>query len=481
MLFRSFGKWGSALGAVVPVLGQVATVIRGTEGAFQAAGALLGRYVEAGGSPGRDLGTGEIGIVKPGQRTAQEAALQNELDAMAALLAKSGGPQFRSGVGLRNFPLVLRDEERAFLSAEEAAREEAEAIAYGTEIIERRKAATEAMNQAQEIALQTTLSQIQQRRSLIESDRLLTDQQRREGVLAMLEEERAKLLEVLGMWERRRSQITETGPAGELARANIDSQMAGVRGQLGALEGQRIGLAQEAYLETPMGQLREWAVSFGTTSQQIGQALTQNIGTAVNGISNGISNLVLGTGTWADAMRNAASAIIQDLIRMAVQMAVVKLLMMAIPGFGQAGAVAGMVPIPGFASGGLIPGTPSDRDNRLAMVATGEHVTNARAVSYYGAGILDAFNRMAIPREAALAAFGSYSGPVARSASLGFASGGLVGAGALTGGISVSAAPVNVAILNTRAEMRDWAQSAEGKRVVFDAVSKRTMELGMRG
>jgi hypothetical protein len=371
--------------------------------------------------------------------------------------------------------------------------------------------AKRALEQAEELRLQTELLRIQQRRAMIEADRLLPADQQRGRVLAVLEEERAALEKVLAMWEARRAAITEGGPEGELARAQIDREIAGTMGDIGQIDAEKLRLNQEAFLETPMGQMQNWLQQMGTMSQQIGQALTQNIGTAIDGISNGISNMILGTGTWADAMRQTASAIIQSLVRIGVQMVVQaalgKSLTMAsaattstamattaaaaapaaaatsVASFGSSailGSVAALAAIAAiiaaitgaFAEGGLVPGAPSRRDNRLAAVATGEYVVRTDAVSHYGADVFEAMNRMAVPRSW-LAGFGR---PVRPSAAFGFAGGGLVGDAP-----HIEAPKVNIAILNTRGEMREWMESAEGQRVAFDAVSKRTMELGVRG
>lgn len=371
--------------------------------------------------------------------------------------------------------------------------------------------ATKAREQAEELRLQTELLRIQQRRALIEADQLAPAQQRRNLVLGILEEERAALAKVLEMWHARRAAITESGPEGELARAQIDREIAGTMGEMGQLDAEALRLNQEAFLETPMGQMHNWLQQMGTMSQQIGQALTQNIGTALDGISNGISNMILGTGTWADAMRQTAASIIQSLVRIGVQMVVQAALgrsltvasaattstamattaaaaapaaaATSVASFGSSailGSVAALAAIAaiiaaitgGFAEGGLIPGAPSRRDNRLAAVATGEYVVRTDAVGHYGAEFFEALNRMAVPRSW----LGGIGLPARPSAASGFAGGGLVGAGT-----SAEAPKVNIAILNTRAEMRDWMESAEGQRVAFDAVSRRTMELGVRG
>ena len=125
-----------------------------------------------------------------------------------------------------------------------------------------------------------------------------------------------------------------------------------------------------------------------------------------------------------------------------------------------------------FAEGGLVPGAPSRRDNRLAAVASGEYVVRTDAVSHYGAALFEAFNRMAVPKSW----LGGVGVPTRPSAAFAFAGGGLVGSAQ-----AAEAPKVSIAILNTRAEMRDWMESAEGQRVTFDSVNKRTMELGMRG
>lgn len=109
------------------------------------------------------------------------------------------------------------------------------------------------------------------------------------------------------------------------------------------------------------------------------------------------------------------------------------------------GSVAGA--IPGFAGGGHIrgPGT-STSDSVLIAASAGEHITRAKAVSYYGPGFFDLLNRMTIPRDAlrqllaGLKGFnmgglvGGMSQPVVNFSIPRFAQGGLVTAPAAVAG-----------------------------------------------
>lgn len=53
----------------------------------------------------------------------------------------------------------------------------------------------------------------------------------------------------------------------------------------------------------------------------------------------------------------------------------------------------------GAAKGTIVPGAPSDKDNTIARVASGEAITNARAVQYYGKGLFNSLNNMELPQD----------------------------------------------------------------------------------
>lgn len=335
--------------------------------------------------------------------------------------------------------------------------------------------ARRALEQAEELRLQTELLKIQQRRAMIEADRLLPADRQRGRVLGVLEEERAALEKVLAMWEARRAAITEGGPEGELARAQIDREIAGVYGDIGQIDAEALRLKQDAFFESPLGQIRKMATEAPTLFQEMGNVITGSITGAIDGVSNSLTDVIMGTKSWGQAFREVASQVVSQLIQMTIRMilfnGIFKSIGMAIG--GPAGAVIGTPSFAGrFAGGGLVPGAPSRTDNRLAAVATGEFVMPSDATAYYGAGAMEAIRRMRVPRSW-LAGFGR---PVMPRAAFGFAAGGLVGDAP-----RIEAPKVNIAILNTRGEMREWMESAEGQRVAFDAVSRRTMEMGVRG
>lgn len=66
--------------------------------------------------------------------------------------------------------------------------------------------------------------------------------------------------------------------------------------------------------------------------------------------------------------------------------------------FGVLSSISGPDKGGGKAAGGLIPGTPSSKDDRLQAVASGEYITNAQAVKYYGTDLFDSINNMTLPQ-----------------------------------------------------------------------------------
>lgn len=76
--------------------------------------------------------------------------------------------------------------------------------------------------------------------------------------------------------------------------------------------------------------LTAWVNSFGTTAQAAATIITNTLGHAVDGLSNAISGLVLGTMTWKQAFQQAASAIVQDIIRIVIQQTVGRAVMYAV-------------------------------------------------------------------------------------------------------------------------------------------------------
>lgn len=242
------------------------------------------------------------------------------------------------------------------------------------------------------------------------------------------------------------------------------------------------------------------------------------LGNAINGVSFGITGLITGTHTWADAMQQTKNAIIGALVNIGVQMvaqfalsqalqaasaltatstgaSIFGAMMPAALATGAAtygiGTVAGIALTiaamvaaiaafsGGFYEGGMVPGAPASRDNRIAAVASGEFITNSKAVSYYGPELFSALNSMKMPR-------GSIAGmraPVRPSSSLTFATGGLVGPAALGGGapqVNVEPAPVHFYVLRDPNELQAAMEAHSGQKLLYRMVDKVMLNLGVK-
>lgn len=169
-------------------------------------------------------------------------------------------------------------------------------------------------------------------------------------------------------------------------------------------------------------------------------------------------------------------------------------------GIGLAIALAAIAAIIGalaFAEGGYIrgPGGPKE-DKVLVRVSSGEGITNAAATQRYGGkSFIDAVNDQRL--ESFLPGlFRAMPVPEIRFDPgqihlRGFAEGGFIGAptsqrelptladSGFSPNVNVSPAPVNVAVLNNREELRQWLASADAGAVIFDHVRRRKLELGV--
>lgn len=122
-----------------------------------------------------------------------------------------------------------------------------------------------------------------------------------------------------------------------------------------------------------------------------------------------------------------------------------------------------------FAEGGLVPGAPSSKDNRIANVATGEYIFDARSVQAMGPRWFAGMHAAIQNKD-----FGAIGGMSRPKNVRGFAGGGLVGddpvdTGAVTSGGDTN---VNIAQANTRNQQRDFLRK-EGLKIVMDEFSGR--------
>ncbi len=92
-----------------------------------------------------------------------------------------------------------------------------------------------------------------------------------------------------------------------------------------ALLGQKMKAA--SFGGTIRADLTSWANQFGTTARQVGNIITNTLGTAINGVSQALTNAIFQTGSWKEAWNQAAQAIVQNIITIALQWAVSRAVM----------------------------------------------------------------------------------------------------------------------------------------------------------
>ena len=296
---------------------------------------------------------------------------------------------------------------------------------------------------------------------------------------------------------------------------------------------------QQAALLTPGGQMtaqlnqlqNQWAL----TSQNIGRDITQNIESAVNGVSNALSGLILGTKNWRQSSAEVGQGIVQQLVKIGVQMLanfilgkVLKKadtadtiannsakegslattgLLESITSYGVAALVgvaafvAAMALAGSFAEGGLIPGKPSHKDNTFAHVASGEYIVRTAAVDHYGVQLFHALNSMKLPAHAAgglvqdrpfiddATFYSRLGGMKIASNHQSFAAGGLVGSSpssavplmisAASPSVSVGGHKVTLIQTRDRSEMLQALQSSEGRKIVIGHVAGNRTKIGI--
>ena len=248
--------------------------------------------------------------------------------------------------------------------------------------------------------------------------------------------------------------------------------------------------------------LRDWAQSVGSTFHQIAGILTTTIKSAFSGVANALTSVIMGTQSASAAFSQMALQMATSFIASVIEMILIATV--AIPiltalgilsggatvSTGVAATTAGLAAgasmagtYATYAEGGLIPGPASTADTIPAWLSTGEHVTRAAAVSYYGAGMLAAINDMSIPRDSLYAAVGSarYRTGSTPSHSSHYADGGLVGTVPSSGAtVNVAPAAVNVAVLKDRNEIDRYFESTAGKKMIVQTFKGNRRAMGQR-
>lgn len=402
--------------------------------------------------------------------------------------------RFLTGTGGFTAPSEARDRLAAAVSGRMSARD-AQAAAEGPT----RQTITAApiLNiraelQASELAFQERLMALRNQAGSVEANWLLTNNQKRERRVAILDEEVRLMDEQIAALEQLRAAATEE------ERAQIDRQIAAMRGQQGGLRNQMLGLGPDpsSFSEQWGAALVQLQDQFLTVAQFTARAFTDAFTTATGAISQGIQGLIMGTATWGQALLNIGQSVVQSLVKsfsdMVAQWIMTHVLMKgvslawsafqsmlrakdvaeanatemaktpalsinavlaSIGSFGVAAivgvaAIAGILAAVGaFKSGGYTgDGHP---DAVAGIVHRGEFVVPADAVDRIGVGTLEAMTSSAQSGTPAPVNLTSTASPIT----------------------------MNMAVFDDPQRMTDWLRSSSGRQVLVDLMRQHAHEV----
>ena len=341
---------------------------------------------------------------------------------------------------------------------------------------------------AADAQLGRNLASIEQERARIENDRFTTAVEK-QRLLAPLYEREQELL---------RSRVALLRE--ELALTGDEAARQSLQGRIDTLEGRSAGVTAAQTGNTELGfgdqfdaDLTALQDRFGTTTQAISGFITDGIGTALQGVSDGIYGLITGTATWGQVALQAGAQILKSLINIGVQQAALHI----------AGLVQGKV------------AAQSQATNNAQIAASAAPAAAATSISSYGAAAVVGTLAAVVGIAAIIAllskgfADGGYTGPggkyepagivhageyvlpasvvqrigLANVQALhygrGYADGGLVSvdpatfsggaAGGMGGG---SERPMNLNIFLSEEQLRDSVYNSEGEALVVDIMRR---------
>lgn len=345
--------------------------------------------------------------------------------------------------------------------------------------------------QAAELAFQERLIALRNQAGSVEANWLLTTNQKRERRIAILDEEVRLIDQQITALEQLRAAATPD------EQAQIDRQIAGLRGQQGGLRNQALALGPD-----PASFSEQWAAAlvqlqdqFLTVAQFTARAFTDAFTTATSAISQGIQGLIYGTVTWGQALLNIGQSIVQSLVKsfsdMVAQWIMTHVLMKGVStawsafqsalrakdvaeanateaakmpalaanatlasiGSWGVAAVVGVAAIAGilaamgaFKDGGYT--GDGGRDEVAGIVHRGEFVVPADAVDRIGVGTLEAMSAGAQVGPAVVASTGGGASPIT----------------------------LNMGVFDDPRRLSDWARSVDGRSVILDIVRQSAHE-----
>ena len=360
-----------------------------------------------------------------------------------------------------------------------------------------------------EAAQRLRLDAVQNQISTVQGDPFLTRAEKNEQLIALFAREREELQKNIALWQQYID--LNKGSGDPQTQANVLQYQDKVQGA----QQQQIGVDQQAAIADPVGEWEASWVSFydrlGSLTTQVANNIQSTLTSAVEGVSGAITAGILQTKTWGQAWAQAGQQILSQLISMGVQFLLNNALQLAGQGIARTGAALGMALRTADTSAHV-----AAEGVKLAAATPAALMTS---ISSYGVAAIVGLAAVL----AAVAAFGGFAeggytgaggkydpaGVVHRGeyvftqeqtrrigthnlerlanaptgVTMGYATGGLVGSSSADSlqpvrGDSAERAPsvrggdtkVNVAVVNSRAELHRWAESAEGASYIGEMI-----------
>lgn len=168
-------------------------------------------------------------------------------------------------------------------------------------------------------AEENALKDISQKRNAIDAQWWKTTEEKRQEKIASLQDEIDRVKLLVDKYNDL-AQYADTAAERQTAAANAEKfrgMGSGLNTQLGEVAG---GPNPNSVGDQILASMTRARDQIGTIAQQIGQTLSSVIQSAIDGIANSIEGLIMGTMTWADALRNIGMTIVQSLVQAIAKM-----------------------------------------------------------------------------------------------------------------------------------------------------------------
>lgn len=299
-----------------------------TDAAAEAARKLVGIWLSVGNAVAQ-------AVAQAAQMASARSALEDKLNVLNAQAFGTRDEAYKAEWGQR-YNQILKEREKigADISGEEinaqiyAEKRSAERLKeWRQEDSEAKKASSSTKAANQELvagkyeltSVETTYrNQLEQTKLLEEAGYITSDQAQQRNIrstqayLAELKRVQDELPSLIAKLEA----MGNTKGAEQLKHQLEEIANASLRAQ--------ITLQNSSGIGSMITQVRQLAAEWGNTAKQMGSFLTGSLNTAINSTSQAITGLIFGTKNWKQAFAQAAQSIVNDLIRVVLQMTIGK-------------------------------------------------------------------------------------------------------------------------------------------------------------